>query len=69
MKLFSKIAVAVVATISFIVLGLVLVQIGLERENRRICIQSHGWTSESTYGAPASVVPEYCYEKGYLERP
>ena len=32
------------------------------------CKKWEGWTSESTYGAPEGVVPEWCYEEGYLER-
>lgn len=33
------------------------------------CKKWEGWTSESTYGAPQEVVPEWCYEQGYLKRP
>ena len=32
------------------------------------CEKWEGWT-ESTYNAPKDVVPEWCYEQGYLKRP
>lgn len=50
-----------------VVIGMAIaIPVGLEREDRRICIQRQGWVQNNS--APPTVVPEYCYERGYLER-
>ena len=63
MKLFLKI----VAVVLFII-AIFVIPIAMEREDRRHCLQMQSWTSPHTYGAPTTVIPEYCYDKGYVSR-
>lgn len=57
---------AIVATLLAILAAIAIVPVAMEREERRICIQSEGWVRNN--GAPETEVPEYCYERGFLER-
>lgn len=60
-----EILMLLAALIALIAL-VIAIPIGLEREDRRICIQAESWVQNN--GAPETVVPDYCEEKGYLER-
>ena len=55
-----------VAALAAVIGMAIAIPVGLEREDRRICIQRQGWIENN--GAPETVVPDYCEEKGYLER-
>jgi len=56
----------IIAVLAAVIGMAIAVPEGLEREDRRICIQSEGWVRNN--GAPPTVVPEWCYEQGFLER-
>ena len=55
-----------IALVVVIGMAVVVIPVGLEREDRRICIQSEGWVRNNS--APETVVPDYCYAQGFLER-
>jgi len=55
-----------IAVLAAVIGMAIALPVGLEREDRRICIQAERHVENN--GAPPTVVPEYCYEKEYLER-
>ena len=66
MRDLNEILMLIAAAVAVIGMAVVVIPIGLEREDRRICIQAAGWVRNN--GADLSEIPDYCYARGFLER-